>query len=328
VTSTLAVAVNGVTWSEVSTLDGTLPRDEVYVSRRADDGTVSVQFGDGVHGARPATGRQNVVARYRYGIGLAGRVGAGRLTTLLDRPTGVKNVSNLLAADGGADPQTLATARQAAPGTVRTFGRAVSLRDFEDTALLAGEVAKAFATWVWTGERRVIHLTVAAQGGSRFSPEGLARLAATLASERDPNQRLLIDNHQPVAVRIAASLQVDARHETAPVLAAARSALLDALSFERRHLAEPVFLSDIYRVLQNVDGVLSVDIDSLDLKTSDARFRAAHGVDDTLPPPQPRLLMLPARPGDAKGQVLAAELAVVENPSLDVLLTANGGIGA
>ena len=328
VTSTLAVAVNGVTWAEVSTLYGTQPRDEVYLTRRADDGTVSVQFGDGVHGARPASGRQNVVARYRYGIGLAGRVGAGSLTTLLDRPTGVKNVSNLLAADGGADPQTLAKARRAAPGTVRTFGRAVSLRDFEDTALLAGEVAKAIANWVWAGDRRAIHLTVAAQGGNRFSPEGLARLAATLASARDPNQRLLIANHLPVAVRIAASLQVDGRHETAAVLATARSALLDALSFERRHLAEPVFLSDLYRVLQEVDGVLSVDIDSLDLKSSDAGFRAAHGLDDTLPQPQPRLLMLPARPGGAVGQLLAAELAVVESPAQDVLLTASGGIGA
>jgi hypothetical protein len=89
-----------------------------------------------------------------------------------------------------------------------------------------------------------------------------------------------------------------------------------------------VFLSDLYRVLQEVDGVLSVDIDSLDLKSSDAGFRAAHGLDDTLPQPQPRLLMLPARPGGAVGQLLAAELAVVESPAQDVLLTASGGIGA
>ena len=328
IASTLAVAVNGVRWTEVPTFYGAHPTDAVYVTRRADDGTLTVRFGDGITGARPPSGRQNIVAGYRQGIGLAGRVGAGKLSTLIDRPTGVKSVTNLLAADGGADPQTLASARAAAPGTVRTFGRAVSLHDFEDTALMAGEVAKACATWVWTGERRAIHLTIAAQGGAAFSPDGLARIVATLATERDPNHKLLIANHAAVPVRIAASLLVDARYVNADVLAAARAALEFALAFEQRRYAEPVFLSDVYRVLQDVAGVVSVDIDLLDLKSTDAAFRAAHGIDDTLPQPQSRLLMLPARPGGPSAPVLPAELACLEMPAQDLSLSAHGGIAS
>jgi hypothetical protein len=231
-----------------------------------------------------------------------------------------------MAADGGADPETIDRARQAAPGTVRTFGRAISLRDFEDTALMAGEVAKVSATWVWTGERRAIHLTIAAQGGAIFSSDGLKRLAATLAAERDPNHRLLMDNYSPVAVLVSASIIVDDRYIASDVLAAARAALMDSLSFDQRAFAQPVYLSDVFAVLQNVAGVVAVDIDTLDLKSRDPGFRAAHGVDDALGQPQPRLLMLPARPAAPSGIILPAELASVEVPMQDVVLRSTGGM--
>src|SRR5204862_5023981 len=88
VASSLRLLVNGEKWTEMDTLYGTAKRDLVYVTRVADDGTLTVQFGDGVTGARLPTGRQNVVAAYRQGLGVAGRVGAARLTTLRERPTG------------------------------------------------------------------------------------------------------------------------------------------------------------------------------------------------------------------------------------------------
>jgi hypothetical protein len=326
VASSLQVLVDGVMWTEKPTLFNVSPRDQVYVTRIADDATLTVQFGDGSRGARPSTGRQNIVAQYRQGIGVAGRVGAAKLTTLLDRPTGVKGSINPIAADGGADPETMARAREAAPGTVRTFGRAVSLRDFEDKALLAGEVAKVSATWVWTGHRRAIHLTVAGQGGARFSSDGLQRITATLATERDPNHALLVDNYGPVPVLVEASIIVDDRNVTAQVLAAARSALLDALSFDVRRFAQPVYLSDVFSVLQGVAGVVAADVARLDLKNPDAAFRAAHGVDDTLGQPQPHLLTLPARPGGTSSIVLPAELAQVEVPDQDVILHSSGGL--
>jgi len=325
VASSLTLLINGVRWSEVPTLHGALPEDQVYTLRRADDATTTVQFGDGVTGARVPTGRQNIVATYRQGLGLVGRVGAGAITTLLDRATGVKGVVNLIASEGGADAETMDKARQAAPGTVRTFGRAVSLHDFEDAALMAGEVAKATATWVWAGERRAIHLTIAAQGGATFTAAGLKRIAATLLSERDPNHKLLIANYTPVAVLVDASIIVDDRYVTADVLAAARAALLLDLAFDQRRFAQPVYLSEIFAVLQNVAGVVAVDVNALDLKSTDATFRAAHGIDPAAGPLQPHLLMLPARPAGT-GIVLPAELARVEAPAQDVILRATGGL--
>jgi hypothetical protein len=325
VQSSLELSVDGVAWTAVPTLYGASERDQVYTSRIADDKTLTVQFGDGVTGARVPTGRQNVVARYRQGLGIDGDVAAGRITTLLDRPPGLRAVDNPVAADGGVDPESMARAREIAPGTVRTFGRAVSLRDFEDTTLTAGIVAKASATWVWTGERRAIHVTVGGVGGRRLTDETLALVTQMLATERDPNHKLLLANYAPVPVLVAATLTIDDRHVTETVLAAAQAAVRSLVSFDAHAFAEPVNLSDVFSVLQGIEGVVFVDVDTLDLKSRDPAFRAAHGVDDSRGQPQPHLLMLPARPDRASGTVLPAELAVIEAPG-DVTLIANGGL--
>lgn len=326
--STLTVTVDGITVAERPTLYGSGPGDQVYATRMEDDGTVVVGFGDGVQGARVATGRSNVLATYRQGTGVAGRIAAGALTSLIDRPTGLKGVINPLAADGGADPEDRDSARTNAPNTVRTFGRAVSLRDFEDLTLEGGEVAKAAATWVWNGDERVIHLTVAAQGGGTFSSLELGRLRDLLLTKRDPNWRLLISNYQPVAIAVAATLNVDPRFDNGAVQAAGLQAVLALLSFDQMTFHQAVHLSRVYAALQAVPGVSAVDVILLAYRRNDAAFLKDHPIIPNVQA-QPHLFILPARPGGPLDDpVLPAELAVVAVPSTDVLITATGGRGS
>jgi hypothetical protein len=326
--SSLAVAAGGIQWQEVATLYGAAPTDQVFVTRIADDKTLTMEFGDGLTtGARLPTGRANIVATYRQGVGLAGRVGANSLTSLLDQVNGLKRVTNPLAADGGADPQVLEDARTNAPSTVRTFGRAVSLQDFEDVALATGEIAKANATWVWSGLHKTIFLTVAAQNDDKLSPDGIHKLWAALLAHRDPNHQLLIDNFVRVPIIVTATLTANARYSAAAVQVTAFNALLAALSFDQLQLAQPIYLSSMYGVLQSVPGVTAVDITDLNFKSQDPAFRKAHGADDRKP--QPHLFMLGARPGTAPGvTVLPAELAWVDVPAQDLVLTVTGGSGA
>jgi hypothetical protein len=328
IATTLQLFVNGARWAEVPTLYGRSSTDAVFATRLGDDGARTIQFGDGNTGSRVPTGRLNVVATYRQGLGLAGRVRAATLTNLLDRPTGVKGATNPLAAAGGADPESLDRARTTAPGTVRTFGRAISLRDFEDATLLAGEVAKATAAWVWTKRRRVVHLTVAGPGGAVFTKAKLAELLATLDVERDPNQRLLIDNYARVPVLVAATIMVEPAYVATAVLDATRAALLGALSFENRQFLDSVDLSDVYAVLQGVEGVRAVDIDRLDSKSTDVTFRKDHGMDPAKGSLQSRLPVLAARSGGSASTVLPAELPVIDVAQLDVVLRSVGGTAA
>jgi len=324
VESSLVLFVNGVRWREVPTLYGRAGDEQVYVTRLAEDGVTELRFGDGVDGARLPTGQANVRATYRTGLGLGGRVKAGSLTTALDRPPGLLAVTNPLAPTGGADPETRDAARRNAPRTVRTFGRAVSLRDFEDLVTASGEVAKAQATWAWDGLGRAIHLTVAAQQGGTFSQDDLRRLAAALTAARDPNHPLRLANYVSVDVVVRASVGVEPDRKRSQVGAAAREALLQALSFDALELGRPVQLSDVFRVLQSVPGVAFVDVDELDFK--DPAEQAARRVEPATSL-QPRLAIFAAR-ADAKaiGGVRPGELARVESPTQDVTITPKGGL--
>ena len=326
VDSSLLLLVNDVFWSETPTLFGKSPTDQVYTTRLADDGTVTIGFGDGRTGARLPSGRGNVVADYRQGSGLAGRVPAASLKSPLDLPVGLKSVTNPAAATGGADPESIDQARENAPTTVRTFGRAVSLRDFEDLARSSGEVAKALASWVWNGEARAVHLTFAAQAGRPFTDGDLARIHASLDVQRDPNHTLFLANFVPVPVAITATLRVQATHVASKVASAARSTLLGALSFGALRFGQPLALSEIYRVLQQVQGVDSVDIDLFQFKDQTPAFLASRGA--TIFPLQRTLRIFAARPNPdpLPPAVLPAELAFVETPSEDVQIVTSGGL--
>ena len=191
--------MNGVLWQGVDGVYGQPASAQVYIARTEDDGTTSLQFGDGKTGATLPTGRGNVVATYRIGAGVAGRVRAGTLTTPLERPPGLRSVTNPLPAHGGADPQSTDDARANTPVTVRTFGRAVSLLDFGDLIRSFGEVAKTQTEWVWDGLDRAVHITVAGQAGGLFTAEDLRQIGAALASAREPDYRVSARQLRPAA---------------------------------------------------------------------------------------------------------------------------------
>ncbi len=328
VESTLQVRVNDVLWEEVPGLYRRPPTAEVFATRTQDDGFAAVQFGDRVTGSTVPTGTGNVTAAYRVGSGVAGRVRAKTLTSALDRPPGLRDVTNPLAARGGADQEEPDDARENAPATVRTFGRAVSLEDFHDLVRATGEVAKAQAIWVWDGLERAIHLTVAGQRGGIFADEDLRRIVASLDRERDPNYRLRIANFTPFPVLLRASVKVDPRYVAEAVVAGARAAALAALDFDAVDLGTPIHLSDVYRVLQDVPGVVAVDVDELQPKRAADRNRPNVDLlpDGVTPSPlQPHVRVFPARPDPAvRGAVLPAELAVVEDAARDVTVVAAG----
>jgi hypothetical protein len=319
---TLSVLVDGVQWREVQSLYGQDARERVYTTRVDDGGALTVGFGDGETGSRLPTGLKNVVATYRQGLGRDGNLDAGVIRTPLDRPVGLKSVSNPLPATGGVDPEGTDDARQNAPSTVRTFDRAISLRDFQSLALAFAGVAKALATSVWDGELQVVHLTVAGTDGAPLSADELKILRSYLDQRRDPNRGLRIDQFTPVAIEVAATVQVDPTYVNDVVAAAARDAMAGLFAFDARGFGQPVHLSDVYAAVQSAPGVISVDVDLLGYH--DAAVAAAHHA--TSDPVQPHLRIEAARPNPSPPPaVLPAELAVVQSPS-DLSIAAAGGL--
>lgn len=283
--STLEIRVDGVRWTETPTFYGTGPTDRVFVTSRNSDAVTTVRFGDGVTGARLTSGRSNVVAKYRHGLGVAGNVAEATIRNLLDRPTGLRGVVNPSPAAGGADPETLDGARANAPNTVRTFDRIVSLLDFEDYARQVAGVAKALAVVDWDGEEQAVYLTVAGDDGTVITGVQYNNLLDDLNTRRDPNRKMLVVSHVNVAIKVEAAVEVDPDYVADDVQQAVADALAAHFAFDSVDLGGAVHLSDVFAAIQSVNGVLGADINKLQFKHSADRL--SHGA--TTAAVQPRL---------------------------------------
>ena len=268
--TTLKVTINDVIWKEVENFLSSGPDDRHYVVRTDEEGNTVVRFGDGRNGARLPTGQNNVRAVYRKGLGLEGRVKKDRLSQLLTRSYGLKEVTNPCDAEGGDDPESLELARVNAPLKVRTLDRAVSLQDYEDFALAFAGIAKAWAIWIWEGEKKGIVLTVAespAKSGSSGAADSALSPAAKLTKALDkagpPFVPLRIVPYRRASFRVALRIKVLPDYQKDKVKPAVERALRAAFSFAARPLGQPVFLSEVLAAAQSVAGVEAVDIKAL-----------------------------------------------------------------
>ena len=316
--STLKVRVNDVLWQGKPSLYDLPVRERAYITRLNDDGNVAITFGDGVSGARLPTGDENIVAIYRTGIGAAGMVKAGQLSLLMTRPLGVQKVTNPLAPTGAADPETRDQARQNAPFTVLTLDRIVSLRDFEDFARAYAGIGKAQATWLWNGEQRIVHVTIAAatSNGADYKvdleSELFKNLRLAMDAVRDTVQRLVIASYEPVFFLLKACVVIDPTYIVEKVLAAVKAALQQTYDFERRDFGQPVYKSEVLATIQAVEGVIAVFLDQL-------FFRGETPGPSTPPPLLPASRAARAEtatgPGDA---IKPAQLLLLDPNGIDV----------
>ena len=303
--STLRLRVNELLWHEVSALYGHGPQERIFITRSDDEGKTTVQFGDGITGARLPSGQDNVRAVYRKGIGLAGLVKAEQLSLLLTRPLGVKAAVNPKAAAGADDPESLADARRNAPLTVLTLDRAVSLQDYEDFARAFGGIGKALATWAWDRQTRRVVLTVAGPNGLPVDPTTATHLLDALQASGDPFVNVRVKSYRPASFTLAGTVTVDRDAEPDTVLATVAQALRTQFSFEARAFGQPVMVSEVVAEMQAMAGVVAIDLDKL--------YRT--GMPATL---QPRLLAALPELG-ADGDVAAAELLTLDPAPLDQL---------
>lgn len=262
--STLEILVDGERWAEVDSLAESGPEDRHYVVERREGEPMAVLFGDGRHGAKLPTGRNNVQARYRVGLGVRGNVAAGAITVVPQPLPFLASTRNPLAAAGGADRETVEETRRLAPVTVKTLDRAVSLADYADLALAYPGIAKARTDWDWEGLQRVVVLTVASVGGLPLTPTLKQALAAYLDARRPPHHRLKLRDHVPFPVRLSLDVHVlpgFLRMETkVRVERALGSELTEEggrgyFHFDRRDLGGELFLSDVYALVEGVRGV-------------------------------------------------------------------------
>jgi hypothetical protein len=304
--STLDVRVDGLSWREVSTLFGHGADARVYALRQDGDGNTIVQFGDGLEGSRLPSGRDNVRFRYRKFIGRGGNLDAGRLTTLLGRPLGVKSVANVTPASGGEDAESLRDARRNAPLTTLTLGRAVSIQDYTDFSRTFAGIAKAHA--VWRGAGRGVFVTVAGPDGAAVdaNSQAMANLTRALREYGDERMPLTVKSYAPVSFRVAATIAVAGDADADEVVEAVESALRAHYGFDARDFAQVVSVDEVVAVMHEVTGVEGVDVNAL--------YRADPGA---LPSLTARLWAFPAQVQN-DGTMTPAEILTLDEGPLQL----------
>ncbi|HXA17864.1 MAG TPA: hypothetical protein VN380_12780 [Thermoanaerobaculia bacterium] len=265
--STLRIVVDGVFWTEVPSFHGRPPGARVFVTKEDVGQKTHVLFGDGVNGARLPSGKDNVVASYRFGGG-AEAPEAGTLNVVLNPQPGLRGIRNPVPMFGGSDPDPADKVRRYAPSSVLTFGRAVSGDDYEVIAAQAPGVRRARAYWTFDPVHQRAMVTVYVGD----TPDAVTSARTAILASQDPNRHVNLALAPPMDFTLSLSLRIRDDYEQAPVVALVRSALQDddagLFGANIVRIGQVFFDSQIHRACLSVPGVVAVHSLRFNLATS------------------------------------------------------------
>src|SRR5205807_7682331 len=234
--STLQVRINDVLWHETDNLVGLGAKDRRYITSTDDKDQTTVEFGNGKYGARLPTGVENVKAVYRTGIGKPGNVKARKITSVVTKPLGVKEVINPFPATGGADREDRDQARRNVPLAVKALDRLVSVEDYADFARTFAGIGKASSARLSDGRRQLVHLTIAGANNIPIDVESdlFQNLFQALRQLGDPFEPLEVALCEVLLLTITANVRLLPDYEWEAVEPVLRATVLDAFGFEQR----------------------------------------------------------------------------------------------
>ncbi len=257
VAADIEVEVAGRVWQQVSTLRDSVSDDTHYEVRMTEDGYLRIIFGDGVNGRRLPSGSNNLRLRYRVGNGSAGNLAAGSLNKAIKPSPLVDTVSQPMPAAGGGDMESLASLRNNAPPTLLALERAVSLGDFAHLATARSDIwqARAYREVDQGGRMERITVIVVPAGGV-LTPDLRDTLESHLGRHSLPGVTVSVESYTSRPVDMHITLRVDSSDWLPRQVAAAVEAELKrAFALQQRGLGQPLYLSEIYKAVEGIEGV-------------------------------------------------------------------------
>ncbi|MCI0584208.1 MAG: putative baseplate assembly protein [Chloroflexi bacterium] len=227
-----------------------------------------IRFGDGRQGAIPVAGSDIVARSYRAGGGEAGNAGPDTIADIVTYVPGVAEVTNIRAAAGGRNEQTLDDLKRYAPQALRNKGRAITSEDFSALAERVAGVFRAVAVPLMHPAHpgvkvpgAVTVIIVPITDGPRPEPTSdlIERVAAALESCRPLTAEVYVRGPSYTPVRVVARVSAkryaaldDARRNVVKAIAA-------RLDPRRRALGEDLHPSELYDAILDVDEVSAVE---------------------------------------------------------------------
>jgi predicted phage baseplate assembly protein len=287
------VEVAGETWEYVESFEDAGPASKQY---GFDPDAGRVLFGNGLNGRVPMPGQDVRAVLYRTSTGRAGNVARNLPWRFRDRVVPGVTLINPEPASGGTDPESLNEMELRAVALLNRPSRAVTLNDIERLALGTPNayVARAHAVANHPRPGGIMVVAVPKVRPGRTGPPNAPSPAFLAAVQRHlQERRLLCDDLRVVApiyveVVVTASLRLRKGAGAAAVIERARQSIdrfllgdtLDQLQEApedgpqrtpcptRWPFGRPVFPSEVYAVLDQVDGVDSVAALSLGARTN------------------------------------------------------------
>lgn len=273
------LTIGGHEWSACDSLAEHLAGDRVFTLSLDAWGRGLISFGDGKTGAVPHN-LSEIRAVYRVGGGSAGNV-APNTINMMRAVAADENgdsvsveVTNEEWAAGGADPESADSIRLNAPKFFETQNRCVTQGDYEAFARSygnneQGRICKARAVVrERSGEANVIRIYVLAYGGqtgneASAAPQPLKDSLLTYLNEyKMLTDWIEIEDGRITPVDIRGTLRISAGVKPSEALDGATEALTRLLSVDTRALGEALRISDVYAAIDNVSGVLHVELET------------------------------------------------------------------
>jgi hypothetical protein len=253
-------------WSDGTQSTEDTPESGKYYTTEVDENNVTtIVFGDGISGKIPTVGVDNLKATYRVGGGFHTNVGAGTIKVLQSSLIGVKTVTNIIAATGGVDRESIEETRSLAPKSHRSSSRAVTKADYETLSKTIPGVAKASAD-VDPVVATKVNVTIAPVGGGVPTED----LRQSVFSLLDDLKIIMtqVDIKDPLYLTANLELKVNVQDgfTQAEVKTYVDEAVTNLFAFSNRDFGQGEFISRLYQVLNPLLGVRFIEITRLSIE--------------------------------------------------------------
>jgi uncharacterized phage protein gp47/JayE len=257
VKSVLEIRVNGMLWNEVPNFYISSPSDLIYIVRQDEEGETYITFGDGFSGQRLPSGKDNVIATYRFGSGKAAPP-VESITQIATPLKGLKSILNPVAASGGADSESSEEIRSAVPKSAMLLGRIISIRDVEAAVSSVPGVHAFQVEWRWSITRQFPMVHVYYIGDLSIRASIIQRLNAI----SDPSISYQVEKALNVPVIVVIELSIDQRYNKDEKIASARECLINPtsgmLATENIGIGKPIYRSQLYKALSSIEGIMGI----------------------------------------------------------------------
>lgn len=269
------ITIDGQTWNYAVSFANQQPDAKVYTAEIDAWRRGIIFFGNGITGAIPEQGAV-IRAVYRVGGGVIGNVAPNTITSVRDiaqdttGQTVQVKITNEDWASGGAEPESIDSIKLWAPRYFETQDRCVTQLDYETFAIKFNGISKARAiVRERSGEANFIRIYVLTYG--------LTENTVTTANQTVKDNLLVYLNKYKMLtdwleiedgiwreIDFTGSVVVSNGFSMDTVLANIKQALSNLMAIDTREMGDPLRISDVYAAIDNIEGVIYVELDSPD----------------------------------------------------------------